>query len=309
MNIATGPNGQNTKRTPYDAMLLGLDEIIVPPNRRAIDKDTVRVIADSIKRIGLQQPISVRPAGNKQYLLVTGAHRLEAVRSLGSHMILSSIVKFNEIDARLWEISENLHRADLSKLERSEQIAEWATLTESKADVSRQVDAKPSGGGRPEGGVRAASRELGISEPEVRRSNKIASIAPEAKQASIDAGLDDNQSALLRVAAAPAEKQVEAVAKIVAAKAAGKISAPDVVAQPTATRDLAKAVNGFFRQGIDFVDRFGPRLTEWIVAHPELNKEGRASLHSLIDMCDSECARIHRAIDSVEIDSNLLRAA
>jgi ParB family transcriptional regulator, chromosome partitioning protein len=201
-----------------------LDEIIVPPNRRAIDKDTVRVIADSIKRIGLQQPISVRPAGNKQYLLVTGAHRLEAVRSLGAHMILSSIIKLNEVDARLWEISENLHRADLSKLERSEQVAEWAALTETRlADVSAQVGPKRSvrgieGEGRPESGIRAASRELGIKRQEVDRSIKIAAITPEAKEAARVAGIDDNQSALLRVAAVPADRQAEVVADIVAQK-------------------------------------------------------------------------------------------
>ena len=41
--------------------------------------------------------------------------------------------------ARLWEISENLHRADLSALERAEQIAEWVALTIPK----QEPDDKP----------------------------------------------------------------------------------------------------------------------------------------------------------------------
>jgi hypothetical protein len=42
------------------------------------------------------------------------------------------VVKLNEVDSRLWEIAENLHRAELSTLERSDQIAEWVRLAEEK---------------------------------------------------------------------------------------------------------------------------------------------------------------------------------
>ena len=34
-----------------------------------------------------------------------------------------------ETDAKMWEIAENLHRADLTALERSEHVAEWAELS------------------------------------------------------------------------------------------------------------------------------------------------------------------------------------
>ncbi|WP_131836074.1 hypothetical protein [Ancylobacter aquaticus] len=52
---------------------------------------------------------------------------------------------------------ENLHRAELTALERDEQVALWLKLSAEK--VSAQLEPKP---GRPEGGVRAAARELGI---------------------------------------------------------------------------------------------------------------------------------------------------
>jgi hypothetical protein len=45
------------------------------------------------------------------------------------------------VDARLWEISENLHRAELSALERAEHVDEWMTLTESK---QKAVSAQPA---------------------------------------------------------------------------------------------------------------------------------------------------------------------
>lgn len=62
-------------------------------------------------------------------------------------------------------IPERLEAAQVA-LERDEQVARWIELIELKR-VSRQVDAKPEGG-RPEAGVRAAARELGISEPPYR---------------------------------------------------------------------------------------------------------------------------------------------
>ena len=71
-------------------------------------------------------------------------------------------------DFRLWEIAENLHRCELTVLERSEHIAEWVRLTEEKqAAVSAQLAPKlsargRSGEGRPESGINAAVRELGV---------------------------------------------------------------------------------------------------------------------------------------------------
>jgi hypothetical protein len=84
-----------------------------------------------------------------------------------------------------------------------------------------QVGTKPEGG-RPEGGVRAAARELGIQKSEAHRAVKIASMAPEAKKAAKEAGLDNNQSALERIARKPKEEQVAEVGRIKEEKSAPK---------------------------------------------------------------------------------------
>jgi len=197
----------------YDSRLIGIDDIKVDDGRRPVDREAVRAIAASIKQIGLQNPISLMAPVKNVYRLITGRHRLEATRLLGDHMILASIMKVSDDDARLWEISENLHRADLSKLERAEQVVEWKTLT---ADRVRKVSA-PLGGVQPkEFGNRKTAKELGIDEKEVRNATKIAAITPEAKEAARAARLDDNQSALLTVAEAPPEQQRAMVATIVA---------------------------------------------------------------------------------------------
>jgi ParB-like chromosome segregation protein Spo0J len=210
---------------PFRTQLLNLNEIVVPESHRKVDKEAVKKLAASIKEIGLQQPISVRRPVKGEYQLITGAHRLEAVRYLGEWSILASVMVVNDVDARLWEISENLHRSDLTVTERATQIAEWIRLIETK--ISAQIepklktDSNPRGAGRQDGGVRAAARDLGIDRNEAQRALKIDSITSEAKEAAEAAGLK-TQSDLLKVASYSDDDQLEAVAKIAAEKATQK---------------------------------------------------------------------------------------
>jgi ParB-like chromosome segregation protein Spo0J len=185
-----------------------IDDIIVNDGHRELVASSVKKLAASIEQVGLRHPITVKRKGDK-YVLIAGRHRLEACKRLGREHVPACIVSMTNDEARLWEIAENLHRAELTKLERDEQVAEWIKITER---LSAQVAAKPQGG-RPEGGVRAASRELGIDEDDGRRAVKVASLSDEAKDAAREVGLDDNRSALL---AASREPTPEAqVAKII----------------------------------------------------------------------------------------------
>ena len=68
------------------------------------------------------------------------------------------------------------------------------------AGKPRQLDAVSVGGRGKKGGIREAARQLGLSEADVRRAIKVASLSPEARQAAYDVGLADNRSALLRAA-------------------------------------------------------------------------------------------------------------
>jgi ParB family chromosome partitioning protein len=200
-------------------------DISVPDNRKRIAAPgKVKTLADSIKTIGLRNPITVRRLGPQRYELVAGLHRLEAYRSLGGRYdyIPAMVYSMTKLEARMCEIAENLHRAELTVQERAEQIAEWIELAKEKREaekVSRQRAAKPQGG-RPEGGTRQAARELGLEEREARRAVQIASITSEAKKAAHAAGIDDVQSKLLKVAAAAPEQQVEVVRKLAIEKAA-----------------------------------------------------------------------------------------
>lgn len=186
-------------------------DIEVGAGRRPAAPDKVAALAASMKEIGLQTPISVWvPPGNESVHLVAGRHRLEAAKLLGWPRIECIVVNLDERERRMWEIAENLHRAELTVLERADSVAEWIRLAEEKeADILRQVDAKL---GRPEGGRRAAAREIGIPEPSARRAEAVANLQPEAKKEARALHLDNNQTALLRAAREKTpEAQVEAL--------------------------------------------------------------------------------------------------
>lgn len=182
---------------------LYVENITVSEGRlRAVNDDAVARLADSFRRLGQQVPISVRDDGD-DVVLVAGLHRLRAAEALGWQMIDAVYCDGDETDARLWEIAENLHRAELSPVERAEHIAEWVKLTEEKLRHDDAVSDRPGGRGN-EGGRRAAARELGVSEPAARRAEKIASLPQETR----DQAREENwsQKRLLDAAAPPPTK-------------------------------------------------------------------------------------------------------
>jgi sulfiredoxin len=70
-----------------------VDQIYVPSQlRRTLDADKVQRLAEDILSAGQKTPIQVRRDGER-YVLVTGLHRLEAMRALGESAIDSLIVR------------------------------------------------------------------------------------------------------------------------------------------------------------------------------------------------------------------------
>lgn len=190
---------------------LPINSVHLSHKGRSVDDDSVSNLMDSLKAIGLRTPITVRACKkvvNLQqidaYEVVSGQHRLRAAQRLGWQTIDCFITSDDETACRMWEISENLHRAELPQLERDKLVAEWCVLV--GKPVSAQVAPKPQGG-RPEGGVREASRQLGLDRDDVRRAVKVASLSPEAQEAAHKAGLADNRTALLEAAKLPTGEQ------------------------------------------------------------------------------------------------------
>lgn len=224
---------------------LAPDAIAVGDRKRKVDPASVERLKESIQKLGLRTPITVRIVDgfvdtdgvvvDGQPVLVAGAHRLEAVKQLGFDKVDCYIFEGDDtLDAQLWEIAENLHRADLTARERAEQIAEWVRLAEQKRQREAEkvaqvgpVSTNGKGGRGNQEGVRAAARELGLKRTTVQRAVKIAGMSDEAKEAAEQAGLSDNQSALERIARA--DDQVAEVKRIVDERARKRRSEPERV--------------------------------------------------------------------------------
>jgi protein tyrosine phosphatase (PTP) superfamily phosphohydrolase (DUF442 family) len=214
-----------------------LPYVEVVGKRRPLNEAKVRFLAASMREIGQQSPITVREVG-KKVILVAGLYRLAAAKLLGWDSILCHYMVGGKIDARLWQISENLHRADLRVLERSEYIEEWRLLIRKKAQVGQVA---PPGGHQPkDAGINKAAKELGLTKEEIRRAKIIAGISPKAKVAAIAAKLDNSQRALLEIAKQPTPSaQLKAIEKIVERKRVERIRhASD--AKKEATAEIAK---------------------------------------------------------------------
>ena len=59
------------------------------------------------------------------------------------HGLVAAVVLSDEIDAGRWETAENLHRAELTMLERANQTAEWVRLTEKKQKQQPAAQVEP----------------------------------------------------------------------------------------------------------------------------------------------------------------------
>lgn len=190
-----------------------LAETMVSAEARPLNRPAMEALAESMNRLGLLNPITVYPAhysargrsDNPGYRIIAGRHRYEAAKLLGWEAIDALVVEgSDQATRRMYEITENLHRADLSALDRAKLVEEWVELTGEKVGQLAQV----SGGRGNKEGVSEASRQLGIERTEVRRSLQIASLSPEAQEAARENGLDSNKSALLEAARkdSPAEQ-------------------------------------------------------------------------------------------------------
>lgn len=69
-----------------------IEEIYVPAkHRKTLDMAKVEAIAESMIEEGQKIPIQVR-RGKDRYVLVTGVHRLEALKALGEETVRAYIV-------------------------------------------------------------------------------------------------------------------------------------------------------------------------------------------------------------------------
>jgi ParB family chromosome partitioning protein len=173
---------------PTNLQQVEITKICLGTRKRKTSEAAVRKIAESMAELGLRTPLTVNSVDTGQpqpkITLIAGAHRLAAAKKLGWTHINCLVLENEPADrVELWEISENLHRKDLSKDERDAHLAAWVRLYNNGVQIG-QPNVQPN-----DLGVSAAAREFGVRRQTIQRAVKADSLSPEAKEVADAANL------------------------------------------------------------------------------------------------------------------------
>jgi ParB family transcriptional regulator, chromosome partitioning protein len=106
--------------------------------REHFDEEQLSALADSIREVGVLQPVLVRPADDG-YELIAGERRWRAARRAGLQAIPALIRTTDDASALEHALVENVHRADLNALE---EAAAYQQLIEDFGLTHEQVAAR-----------------------------------------------------------------------------------------------------------------------------------------------------------------------
>jgi hypothetical protein len=236
--------------------------------------------------MGLQQPITVWSPKDGDCELIAGAHRLQAAVDLGWDWI--DVVfhdDWSEIDRQLWEIDENLMRAELSPTEMAEHLAKREELWGQRSSGATCA----TGGGAPGENVGFASdtaAATGVSKSTVNRAtsrakaipgdiraiikgtkldtgvylDSLKGMEPEEQRAKVTADLAEPKKPAPVVTADPAEESLERLKRLsTALDDALKAATPEARSQFYAwhaeiiNADWRKSIEGIIQTGRDLI--------------------------------------------------------
>ncbi|MBQ4062783.1 MAG: ParB/RepB/Spo0J family partition protein [Bacteroidaceae bacterium] len=96
-----------------------ISQIEANPNqpRREFSEEALQELADSIKELGIIQPITLRKMGKDKYQIIAGERRFRASQLAGKTTIPAYILKADDEDTMEMALIENIQREDLNALE------------------------------------------------------------------------------------------------------------------------------------------------------------------------------------------------
>ena len=98
---------------------IALDQIEANPNqpRREFDPDSLQELANSIREIGIVQPITLRQTSDNKYQIVAGERRWRASQMAGLSTIPAYIRTIGDESVMEMALVENIQREDLNAIE------------------------------------------------------------------------------------------------------------------------------------------------------------------------------------------------
>lgn len=113
-------NSVSTETAVPESQRIPVDRIDPFPYqfRQTFDEEKLRELSESIRQIGLKQPILVRPVVDR-FQVVSGERRLRAAKLLGWTSISAVVQDLSNLDAAIGGLVENVQREDLTPIERA----------------------------------------------------------------------------------------------------------------------------------------------------------------------------------------------
>ncbi len=206
-------------------MRVPIGEIQINEERRGVDAAHVRELADSIRELGLLNPVTVDRENN----LIAGLHRLEAVRILGWDEVECTVSSLEGLQAELAEIDENFVRSGLSAIEYGEMLLRRKEIYETLHPETRAGVAQAAAMNRAVGN-NVADKMSATSKSFVEDTAGKLNVAPRTVRREIQTAKNLTQEAkeIMKSADAPISK-----------KAAMKLSRLEPVQQKEAAELLA----------------------------------------------------------------------
>ena len=108
-----------------------LDCIVKDENqpRKSFKKETITELANSIKEHGLINPITVRPCGDKKYMIIAGERRFLASKEAGLFEVPCIVKDLTENDTKIVSLVENIQREDLNDIDKANALIELKKRT------------------------------------------------------------------------------------------------------------------------------------------------------------------------------------
>jgi ParB family chromosome partitioning protein len=163
--------------------------------RRSFDEDALDELAESIRQVGLLQPVVVRTAGPGRYELIMGERRWRAAQRAGLTEIGAIVKQTHDDDLLRDALIENLHRQQLDPLE---EAAAYQQLLDDFGATHEEL-----------------ARKVGRSRPHITNTLRLLNLPP-AVQKRVAAGVISAGHARALLSLDGAEAQERLALRIVA---------------------------------------------------------------------------------------------
>ncbi|MER6512808.1 ParB/RepB/Spo0J family partition protein [Nonomuraea sp. NPDC001636] len=176
---------------------VALSAIVPNPRqpREVFDDERLQELADSIREVGLLQPIVVRSVGGGQYELIMGERRWRACQQVGLDPVPAIVRNTQDTDLLRDALIENLQREQLNALE---EAAAYQQLLDDFQATHEQLASK-----------------VGRSRSHITNTLRLLNLPPEV-QSRVAAGIISAGHARALLGLSSADEQVELAKRIVA---------------------------------------------------------------------------------------------